>query len=252
MGDSEEKKKYTIDTEMLNGEENHFVLPKSAEITIARPGFVPIIDNHMHIESNNASPLSLSFGVMAFLACLGFIHYETEIKEKLPLVRFLMKYLPIFMTIFAPFLMLAFSILLKIIEDIIEDIMSNFDRKVLNEVSILAMQDFGRIGCLDTDYVANLFMGDIQKIKNMHKAIKISNKIKFVDFNKDDAVEESELRQENLKSEEHRNSYESRYYDNQFKGFAGYASYYYENVDILHMFTAMPMDMSFAHYWGFC
>ena len=87
------------------------------------------------------------------------------------------------------------------------------------------LKEFGRIGTLDTDMVAKLYMRDATQLR-----------VKDIAYGL--LMSEKKLKEMISKREE------------TFQEFTAFTSYYFRNLQRCYFSLVMPMDMSHAHYWG--
>ena len=102
------------------------------------------------------------------------------------------------------------------------------DRNFINSLAsgiTFAVKDFGKIGSLDTDMVAKLYMSDSTNLR-----------VKSLGYGwlmSEDELKKMIKTRKNLLSD-----------------FAAFTSYYYRGFHQCSFSIVMPMDMSHAHYWG--
>ena len=102
------------------------------------------------------------------------------------------------------------------------------DRTFLNSLSsslTFAVKDFGRIGSLDTDMVAKLFMADSTRLR--------VKSLGYGMFMSEDILKKMIKERKDLHAD-----------------FELFTSYYYRGKVKCRFYIVMPMDMSHAHYWG--
>ena len=209
-----EKEKEIQELTLIPDEEIHAIIFTGKKVVVTMSTFMPFIDCHMHIESNNCCPMTLQWGLI-----------RSATKNILSL--------------------------------------QGANRRELNIFSATFMQ-FGKIGRLSTDFIAKVFMNDIynMKIKDDMYWTFLSKKVlkKFDEFRRkadelfkkegldDEEKERLEKTESQMKQTALGRLVKQR--DKKYQDFHEYAAYYFGKKQIFHMFIAMPMDLSYAHYWG--
>ena len=203
-------KKKRIELTILPGQEIHAVIFTGTEVDVREGIYMPFIDSHIHIESNNCAPLPLQWGLIRRKTA-GFMSLQGSGRQK------------------------------------------------LTALGASVTGSFGRLGRLSTDLVAKILMcdinnmefiedllwtfvskGDLEKLEKSRAQEEAKRKAKIE--NKAAGVATKDISNLIEESEEH------------FLKFEKYASYYFgadkNKKKIIHMFIALPMDLSYAHYWG--
>jgi hypothetical protein len=90
-----------------------------------------------------------------------------------------------------------------------------------------------RIGRMPTDLVVQLYMGKLQKDEVYQR---------YLIFISQDKKRDSFAKQQEELSRKRNEYFNTRFYSK--------TGYYYEGKQVFHMSCMLPMDLSFAHYWG--
>lgn len=173
------------------------------EVFVNVRGFTPVVDAHMHIQSNNCCPLTLQWSVKA-----------TKIFDKTA-------------GIIAP---------LRTIQSRKE--IADTARGVLGK---LVTGRFGGIGVFSTEMIARIITG-AAKDKDM------TEDLYWVVFDSEEEYRRAGAEAAGRKAGI--STLTAGTVDSLQEKFYVDAEYYYRNKEPFHMFYAMPMDLSFAHYWG--
>ncbi|MBN2444348.1 MAG: hypothetical protein JXJ04_23500 [Spirochaetales bacterium] len=214
-------------------------------------GFIPLIDAHMHLQSNNCAPLPLQWGLvmMKVAAAIDSIGEEKidNIADSLETYSSWAKYiLPLLANTsglmnsnlgFSGQILsrLGFESLEQGLDirkqtgnlPLIREISIKADRELFNNImsaATMAVKDFGRIGTLNTYNVARLFMNDTDKMEVKEYAMGMMSL---------EVVQKMAADRQKTADD-----------------FASFTRYYYNNLEIEHMYVAFPMDLTYASFWG--
>jgi len=207
----------TVDSAMLPFHDNHYAFMSGVKNRVTLVNLMPVIDCHVHIQSNNCAPMPLQWALVREAAA-------------------------------------------RIIDP------EGIRRKFMNVFSASIME-FGSVGRLGTDYVAKLFMNDMamfnvksdllwtfinkSALKEFEKLRKEVEKLIVKNENQElNDREKQELKEniENLDQTAVVQMMQKR--DREYRSLHEYAAYYFFRHKTFHMCTILPMDMSYAHYWG--
>lgn len=203
--DEEEKKKVLT---IANGIAVDAVLQTGEQIDVHTIPFRPIIDSHMHIQSLNATPMTLQWATL----------YKGSY---------------------------------KIAGGLIAQKKQGEGRKSINDTasgwlaSTFATKQFGSIGRFSTDIVAKIYMNESKNSdmkKSLYWLLWDKEKIEKFEKKKKDMLEKAgdKLGLEALSKDRQRD----------LRDFYKMAAYYYQRTQVFHMSIVMPMDLSYAHFWG--
>jgi predicted TIM-barrel fold metal-dependent hydrolase len=187
-------------------------------IAVLFPEPRPIIDAHMHIMSLNCTPMPLQWATTYL-----------KVPSWLPKVPFV-------------------NLLVKSFGDTRAEMTElSAARNLPGKIASLFTGDLGRIGQYSTNLIADVFMGMANNAgfeARLHWLLKKDSKAAN-DLAASDSTENREAAGEKLglegistKQKEAMESFEKA------------AAYYYSNTLDFRMNIAMPMDLSYAHYWG--
>jgi hypothetical protein len=197
------------------GNEGSYAITTDTRNVIITSAIQPIIDAHMHIMSLNCTPLTLQWAT-AYLKAGVFGRMMGDGRQEVT--------------------------------------QTSAARNFMGWAATLATHDFGRIGQFSTDIIAKLFMGNA---KNADFAARLywlltgwtrkKQAEQMADANRSGTDSENEraeagasLGLENLATE--RNA--------TYTQFVQTTGYYHQLKAPFFMEIALPMDMSYAHYWG--
>jgi hypothetical protein len=173
------------------------------EVTVNMRGFCPIIDTHMHIQSNNCCPLTIQWAVMAtniYDKSMGILGGSREIASRRQV--------------------------------------ADSGKSFLGE---LFAGRFSGVGVLSTEIISKTIMG-IAKDKDMPEDLYWVAYDSPEEYKKAGAEVAGRAAKIGSVDKGNIDSLNEHFYTD--------AEYYYHNKDPFHMFVALPMDLSFAHYWG--
>ncbi|MBN2534513.1 MAG: hypothetical protein JXB88_16640 [Spirochaetales bacterium] len=259
---ADEKKK--IDLIIVREEKNNYAINTDNSFELRLQGFFPVVDAHMHLQSNNCAPLTLQWGLLMMLLgdALSVVTDE-NVEKALDNAKDGIDTAQILLSLFCslsnhPKLSALSYLLTDKLKELVEFTRRNDLFDITREIAILSdresmnflmsalqpiqgIKDFGRIGTLSTDNVARIFMKDREKLEAKEYYINygISGRDKFVVMSKEKAIEIIVRQEEKYREFEKL----TRYYFNPGGGTAP--------LDINHMYIAMPMDMTYAHYWAY-
>ena len=135
------------------------------------------------------------------------------------------------------------------------DIASRMGKELLNTI-MAVFNDFGRLGTLDTDNVARVFMGDISGLTAKEYAMgnETFEKLKQAyGINLEQKTMARILKATEgltgMSTEQARKIVDQR--NKLYKNFELLTKYYYDDIKISRMSIVMPMDLGYAHYWGY-
>ncbi|MBN2259766.1 MAG: hypothetical protein JW702_04440, partial [Clostridiales bacterium] len=215
MSEEKSEEMPTVDHAMLPFHDNHYAFMSGVKNRVTLVDYMPMVDCHIHIQSNNCAPMPLQWALVRE-STDGVIDPE------------------------------------------------GIKRKYMNVISALIM-DFGDVGRLGTDYIAKLFMNDMMKFgiksdilwtfiikSDLVRFEKIRGEVeKLMEQAENGGFKEQiKLEKESKKLDRTEVARMMKKRDREYKSLHEYAAYYFFRHKIFHMCTVLPMDMSYAHYWG--
>jgi predicted TIM-barrel fold metal-dependent hydrolase len=279
-----EQKETSIKVPMNKDNEYHFAFYTNEKLKIKFKGNLPLIDAHMHIQSNNIAPMNIQYGILLRQLVLALqnhpyikpiINVVLGCEKSIEIVIDIIFVLCLLNPTMAPNIIamrsnydkssihawikgikkLLDSTKVYDIDKMTVDIVSKLERDILNTVMAI-LNDFGKLGTLDTDNVARVFMGEVNGLEAKEYAVGLETfeKLKSVyglnlemktvagmitELKKNDgmstqkAVDMIKLR--------------NKLYEN----FNYMTKYYYDDIKIFHMNVVLPMDLGYSHYWGY-
>ena len=261
--------------------EYHFAIYTGEKLKIKLKGDLPLIDAHMHIQSNNTAPMTLQYGVLMKKLIVELNKKPDMIKKIIKTGRRIESVIQILFLVFLfnPKTSLGIFIAkmiynksvlsewVKAIKKLLDnitvysvdkmtiDIMSKLGRDMLNTI-MPVLGDFFKIGTLDTDNVGRLFMGDMNGLEAVEYAVGLEtfDKLKRIygidlDLSTPSKIITKMKQGDGMSTDQARKMIENRNY--LYKNFQYLTKYYYDDVRIFHMNVVLPMDMGYSHYWGY-
>lgn len=174
-----------------------------SEVSVSVRGFTPVVDAHMHIQSNNCCPLTLQWSVKAtkiFDKTAGIIAPSRAVQSR------------------------------KEIADTARGVLGK-----------LVTGRFGGIGVFSTEMIARIITG-AAKDKDMPEDLY------WVEYDTEEEFRNAGAEAAGRKAGI--STLTAGTVDTLKEKFYVDAEYYYRDKEPFHMFYALPMDLSFAHYWG--
>ncbi|MDD5673344.1 MAG: amidohydrolase family protein [Chitinivibrionales bacterium] len=185
----------------------------SGEIVEVNHGLRLLLDAHMHIQSNNCAPLPLQWALKA--TGIYNLSQYAEIEKS---------------------------------RDIADSRRKLNDDTASWAASKFAIGRLGKIGRLTTDLIAKVFIGKANKDDmSVSAAWTVLSPEEWKELQNNHRKNELLLAAaDRSKLEELAQTNEEDYVDN----FLDKCRYYFGNSTLTRLHIALPMDMSFAHYWG--